>query len=120
MYIIPSDHPPLTTFFLHTSLPPRLNPHRWFSSMYFLSLSVSLLPLALPLATAFNSYRSLLTDCLNGAHVPILLSSSTGWAQEISAYNLRLTPAPSVVAMPNNVADVCLRLAPTGRQIANE
>lgn len=88
--------------------------------MYFLSLSVSLLLLALPLATAFNSYRSLLTDCLNSAHVPILLSSSTGWLQEISPYNLRLNPLPDVVAMPRNVADVRPRLAPPGHEIANE
>lgn len=67
----------------------------------------SLLFLAvLPLASALNAYRSLLTDCLNAAQVPILLSSSAGWSQEIQAYNLRLTPTPTVVAMVRNLADV--------------
>lgn len=73
--------------------------------MYILSLS--LLPLVLPLVSAFNSYRSPLTDCLNEASVPILLSSSTGWSQEIEAFNLRFTPVPKVVAIPRNVPDVC-------------
>lgn len=76
-----------------------------------------LLPLALPLVAAFNSYRSVLTDCLNQAQVPILLSSSTGWSQAIQAYNLRFMPAPNVVAMPRNVADVCLTPPPCKRQL---
>lgn len=60
----------------------------------------------LPLASAFNSYRSTLTDCLNAGSVPILLTSSPGWSQEIAPYNLRFTPAPTVVAIPRNSADV--------------
>lgn len=72
--------------------------------MYSLTLALSLLPLV----SAFNSYRSQLTDCLNAASVPIVLSSSAGWSTQIQAYNLRFTPAPNVVAIPRNVNDVCL------------
>lgn len=82
-------------------------------------LAPSLLFLAaLPLASAFNSYRSLLTDCLNAAQVPILLSSSAGWSQSIQAYNLRLTPTPTVVALPRNLADVYTYLCLSSLSVA--
>lgn len=68
----------------------------------------SLLPLLLPLASAFNTYRSPLTDCLNDAEVPILLSSSVGWSDAITAFNLRFTPVPNVVAIPRTEQDVFL------------
>lgn len=77
--------------------------------MYSLSLSLSLL---LPLVSAFNTYRSPLTDCLNDANVPILLSSSVGWSDAIEAFNLRFTPIPHVVAIPREVADVRLPSLP--------
>lgn len=74
--------------------------------------SLALLSLALPLVFAMNSYRTTLTDCLNGANVPILLANSAGWTQEISAYNLRFSPVPNVVAMPRTVANVCFTVSP--------
>lgn len=77
--------------------------------MYSLSLSLSLL---LPLVSAFNTYRSPLTDCLNDANVPILLSSSVGWSDAIEAFNLRFTPIPQVVAIPRDVSDVRLPSLP--------
>lgn len=71
--------------------------------MYSLSLSLSLL---LPLVSAFNTYRSSLTDCLNDAQVPILLSTSIGWEDAIEPFNLRFTPIPNVVVIPRDVNDV--------------
>lgn len=71
--------------------------------MYAFALALSLLPLV----SGFNSYRSQLTDCLNAASVPIVLSSSADWSTQISAYNQRFTPVPQVVAIPRSVTDVC-------------
>lgn len=109
-YTLPSF---LLTFLPHFTSPP-------MPSMY--TPSLSLLPLLLPLVSAFNSYRAPLIDCLNAASVPILLSSSVGWSEQIEPFNLRFTPVPNVVALPRNVANVCL-LTPTlqagGQELTN-
>ncbi|KAF8537005.1 hypothetical protein BDD12DRAFT_746446 [Trichophaea hybrida] len=68
--------------------------------------SFRLLSFLLPLAAAYNVRRSALTDCLNNAQVPILLTSSPGWGAEVEPYNLRFTPAPAVVTIPRNKKDV--------------
>lgn len=76
--------------------------------------TTTLFSLSLLLAvSARNTYRSVLTDCLNTASVPILLTSTTGWADEIEPYNLRFTPAPSVVAIPRTQAEVHM-ISPRG------
>lgn len=64
--------------------------------------------LLLPLASAFNTYRSPVTDCLNDAEVPILLASSDGWSEAIIAFNLRFTPVPNIVAIPRTEQHVCI------------
>lgn len=69
--------------------------------MYFLAMA--LLP---PIVSAFNTDRSSLTDCLNEANVPILISSSVRWSQAIQPFNLRFTPVPNVVVTPRNIHDV--------------
>ena len=70
----------------------------------------SLLVLALALgARAYSSRRSALTDCLYGADVPTVLTSSPDWTALTRPYNLRIAVAPAVVAVPANVAQVRAR-----------
>lgn len=72
--------------------------------MHFSHLSI--LPLLLPVVSALNTHRSTLTDCLNAAEVPILLSSSVGWSEAIEPFNLRFSPLPNVVVIPRDEHDV--------------
>lgn len=65
---------------------------------------------AAPLVVALNIPRSTLTDCLNSASVPVLLTTSSGWAQEISPYNLAFAWKPAVVAQPTTLKHVCSSL----------
>ncbi|KAI5818346.1 hypothetical protein BZA77DRAFT_277506 [Pyronema omphalodes] len=58
------------------------------------------------LAAAFNGQRSSLTDCLNAASVPILLTSSPDWADVTKPFNLRLIVNPAVITIPRNKIDI--------------
>ncbi|CCX30517.1 hypothetical protein FPQ18DRAFT_312236 [Pyronema domesticum] len=67
---------------------------------------IVVLQFLIPLAAAFNARRSALTDCLNAASVPILLTSSPSWQGATKPYNLRLTVNPAVVTIPRTKAEV--------------
>ncbi|KAI5789793.1 hypothetical protein FPQ18DRAFT_339187 [Pyronema domesticum] len=72
---------------------------------------IVVLQFLVPLAAAFNARRSSLTDCLNAASVPILLTFSPSWQDATKPFNLRLTVNPAVVTIPRTKAEVTLKCA---------
>ncbi|CCX16444.1 Similar to Uncharacterized FAD-linked oxidoreductase ygaK; acc. no. Q796Y5 [Pyronema omphalodes CBS 100304] len=76
---------------------------------------IVVLQFLVPLAAAFNARRSSLTDCLNAASVPILLTFSPSWQDATKPFNLRLTVNPAVVTIPRTKAEV----SPISTEIAS-